>query len=191
MSRIPTLLPVKYKCGHTEKRDLARIAPSKRRAAASSDFWATRAGRDGTGLVCRKCFDSAKSVDREQRMRQWMLDIEQFETEHQLPDLRGTEKQHNAGLVDSARRDRHTVLTAVLDDETTEYPEQRADVLEAAKALTRAGWWTNNLGFKIRTDADYGQDEYVELIFDGAREIDENPTEHIENENPHDWTDGQ
>src|SRR5699024_10122938 len=58
-------------------------------------------------------------------------------------------------------------------------------------ALTRAGWWTDNLGFKIRTDADYGQDEYVELSLDGARKIDKNPTDHIENENPHDWAAGQ
>jgi len=120
-----------------------------------------------------------------------MLDIDQFEIDFQLPDLTGTEKQHNAGLVDSTRRDRHTVVTALLDDETTEYREQREEILEAAKSLTRAGWWTNNLGFKVRTDSEYGHDEYVELIFDGAREIDESPAEHIEYENPLDWTDGQ
>ena len=191
MSKIPTTLPVKYKCGHTEKRDLSGVSPSKRRAAANSDFWATRAGKDGTGLVCRKCFDATREEDKEQRMRQWMLDIDEFETQLSLPALTGSEKQHSSGLVDSARRDRHTILTELLDEQDSHYPEQHDDILTAAHALTRAGWWTNNLGFKTRTTSEYGPEEYLELLFDGARDAAERAEEYIETENPHDWTDDQ
>lgn len=187
MSKVPTQWPVKYKCGHTERRDLSNVPPTKRRRAAESDFWSTKAGRAGDGLVCKKCFGAERSQDKEQRMRQWMLDIEQFESDHDLPKLQGTLRQLDSGLVDSARRDRHSVLSALLDDEETEYPERREEILAAVHTLNRAGWWTGNLGFNTRRDFDYGQEEYVELVLDGAQQEAKREDARIENENPHAW----
>lgn len=54
---IRTVFPVKYKCGHTEKRDYSKVATSKRRQLAESDFFATKAGKNDDGLVCKKCFN--------------------------------------------------------------------------------------------------------------------------------------
>lgn len=187
MSKIPTLWPVKYKCGHTEKRDLGSVPPTKRRAAAASDFWATQAA--GDGMVCSKCFRTRRAQDRDKWLRQMMLDIEQFETEHALPELTGTDKQLTSGLIESARRDRYSVLSELTDPETAEQPDRGDELLAAAKTLTWAGWWTNNLGYRLRKEHDYGQDEYIELILDGAeQEANREPAERIINENPHDWT---
>lgn len=188
MSGIPTMWPVKYKCGHTEKRDLSKVPPSKRKAAAGSDFWSTKAGPNDDGMVCSKCFKEQTAEDTEKRTRQWMLDIAAFEDEHQLPELTGTDKQISSGLVDSARKDRYTVLTELLDDDN---PDQAAQqVIEAARALTRAGWWTNNVGFKTRKDLDYGPEEYAELILDGAQQAvtdADSDRETVTAENPFDW----
>lgn len=178
MSNVPTHWPVTYKCGHKEKRDLSKVPPSKRAAAAASDFFATKAGKDKNGMVCTKCFNK----EHKQFLRQIMLDTEQFETDHQLPELTGTDKQVSAGLVESARRDRCTVLADVVEN-----TDDSAAVLDAARSLTWAGWWVNTLGYKLRTKFEYGTDEYVELITDGAEQEAKREDHHIESENPHDW----
>lgn len=184
---IPTTFPVKYKCGHTEKRDLSNVAASKRRQLAESDFFATKAGKDDSGMVCNKCFAADREQDTETFLRQLILDAEAFETEHELPELTGTDKQVSSGLVDSARRDRFTVLANLADD--ADYAEQFSRVLEAARSLTWGGWWTNNLGFKVRKTNEYGAEEFAELIYDGAEEeAKRDPSERVEAENPHDWS---
>ncbi|SMX98849.1 hypothetical protein [Brevibacterium linens] len=183
---IPTVFPVKYKCGHTEKRDLSRVAPSKRKSLAESDFFATKAGKNDDGLVCKKCFNAERENDTEAFLKQLMLDTEAFEAEHGLPELTGTDKQISSGLVESARKDRFTVLDTIANDE--EYADQFPTVLEAAQTLTWGGWWTNNLGFKTRKDNEYGPEEFVELIIDGAEEEAKRaPSARAEPENPHDW----
>ncbi|HIW98575.1 MAG TPA: hypothetical protein H9871_00360 [Candidatus Nesterenkonia stercoripullorum] len=189
MSKIPTHFPVTYKCGHTEKRDLSAIPVSRRKQAAASDFWSTKAGRDGDGLICGSCFNQTREKDKEDFLRQLMLDVESFEQERQLPELEGSPKQQESGLIDSARRDRYAVLSALLSPEESEHPEKKDEVLEAAAVLTRAGWWTDNLSYKDRNSLEYGQDEYLEFLLDGAeqqrRRSDDG--ERIETENPHDW----
>lgn len=183
---IPTVFPVKYKCGHTEKRDLSRVAPSKRKQLAASDFFATKAGKDDDGMVCKKCFKAERETDTEEFLRQLMLDTEAFEAEQALPELNGTDKQISSGLVESARKDRFSVLVAIANDD--EYGEQFPSVLEAARTLSWGGWWTNNLGYKTRKDNEYGAEEFVELIIDGAEEeAKRQPSERVEPENPHDW----
>lgn len=183
---IPTTFPVKYKCGHTEKRDLSKVAASKRRQLAESDFFATKAGKNDDGLVCKKCFNAERESDTETFLRQLMLDAEAFEAEHELPELTGTDKQISSGLVESARKDRFTVLDAIATDD--DHFEQFPAALEAARSLTWGGWWTNNLGYKIRKDNEYGPEEYIELIIDGAaEEAKREPREQISPENPHDW----
>lgn len=184
---ISTSFPVKYKCGHTEKRDLSNVAASKRRQLAESDFFATKAGSDDDGMVCDKCFKENQKVDKEAFIRQLMLDTEAFENQHELPEMTGTEKQVTSGLVESARRDRFTVLEAIL--ESDEFAEQGDAALSAARTLTWGGWWTNHLGYKERRiDNDYGPEEYLELIIDGAdQEAKRESTNRIEAENPHDW----
>lgn len=183
---IPTVFPVKYKCGHTEKRDLSNIPASKRRQLANSDFFATVAGPNDDGMVCRKCFNAAQGRDTEAFLAQLMLDAESFEAEHDLPELTGTDKQVSSGLVESARRDRFSVLDEIAQNEA--YTDQLPAVLTAARTLTWGGWWTNELGYKIRKAAEYGPEEYIELIIDGAeQEAKKDRSERIEPENPHDW----
>lgn len=184
---IPTVFPVKYKCGHTEKRDLSKVAPSKRKALAESDFFARKAGKNDDGLVCKSCFNADREQDTAAFLRQLMLDSEAFEEHHDLPALTGTDKQISSGLVDSARKDRYSVLNELLDSD--EYADRADETLDAARTLTWAGWWTNHLGYKERRiENDYGPEEYIELIIDGAaEEAKREPREQISPENPHDW----
>lgn len=187
MSKIPTTLPVKYKCGHTKPRDLSNISPSLRRSFAKSNFFAQQAGKNKDGMVCPDCFNEQRGKETEQYLRQLMLDAEQFETDYHLPELTGTERQRSSGLVDSARRDRYTVLSELLGDES-EFPEYADLILNSAANLTRAGWWATNLGYKERKESDYGQEEFKELIIDGSQQELEyqkhRRDEYVETENP-------
>lgn len=179
---VPTTWPVKYKCGHTEKRDLSRVPASRRREAANSTFWATKAGKDGDGLVCTKCFNEHREANKDQWRRQLLIDSEQFSTDHDLPELTGTEKQQQSGLVDSAQIDRFTVLSSIID----ELNESEAETaIEAAKAITRAGWWTNNVGYTARKELELDATDLSELIVEEAENTD--TAEYIDTENPHDW----
>lgn len=192
MSKIPTHYPVKYKCGHTVSTDLSKIPPSKRAAAARSDFYETRAGKDNDGMVCPNCFKKQRKTDTTAFLNQLMLDAETFEEEHQLPDLTGTDRMISSGLVEGARRDRYSVLSLLLGDDS-EYPEDRQSILDAAQSLTWAGWWVNNLSFKTRKDNDYGQEELYTLVIDGAEQEAkrEDSNDRITSENPHDWNPGE
>ncbi|WP_350270834.1 hypothetical protein AAFP32_04590 [Brevibacterium sp. CBA3109] len=186
MSKIPTHYPVKYKCGHSASTDLSKVPPSRRAQAARSDFYATKAGKDQNGMICPSCFKKQRATDTESFLNQLMLDTEAFETEHDLAALEGTDRMVSSGLVDSARRDRYTVLSTLLGDDT-EYPDNHDDVLSAAQALTWAGWWANTLSYGIRKDNDYGQEEFYTLVIDGAeQEAKRDKSERIVAENPHD-----
>lgn len=187
---IPTTWSVKYACGHSAKRDLSNFAPSKRKSAAAT-FFKDRAN-DGKGMVCPKCFKEQGAGDREKFLNQLSLDAAQFATEHDLPELTGTDKQVASGLVESAKRDRFVVLDELLDPERSEYPGDSEIILASARRITRAGWWTNNLGYKARKEEEYGQEEFKELIIDGAQEQIKYEQalaerEHIEPENPFEW----
>lgn len=188
MSKIPTHYPVKYKCGHTKLRDLSAVPPSRRAEAAHSDFFATKAGKNHAGMVCDDCFADKRREDTKTYLAQLMLDAEAFEEEHTLPALEGTDRMVASGLVDGARRDRFIVLSTLLGDDS-DYPDQTSKILEAAKALTWAGWWANTLSYGVRKTNDYGQEEFYELVIDGAeQEAKRDHSERISSENPHDWT---
>lgn len=187
MSKIPTHYPVKYKCGHSASTDLSKVPPSRRAQAARSDFYATKAGKDKDGMICPNCFKKQRTADTESFLNQLMLDTEAFETAHDLPDLEGTDRMVSSGLVESARRDRYTVLSTLLGEDS-EYPDNRDDVLGAAQSLTWAGWWANTLSYGIRKDNDYGQEEFYTLVIDGAeQEAKRDKSDRVVAENPHDW----
>lgn len=187
MSKIPTHYPVKYKCGHTATRDLSAVPPSRRAQASRSDFFATKAGKDENGMVCPSCFKKDRAADTETYLNQLMLDAEAFEKDHDFPDLEGTDRMVSSGLVEGARRDRYTVLAALLGEDS-EYPSDREQILAAAQALTWAGWWVNTLSYRIRKDNEYSQEEFYTLVIDGAaEEAKRDRSERIVAENPHDW----
>lgn len=192
---IPTKFPVKHKCGHSPLIDLANNrndklnrGPTKREGFAT---WLSEKWSDpDDGRDCGKCFKASRNKDTELNERQWMLDIEEFDTKYQLPELRGTEKMIDSGLVDSARKDRYSILSLLFDSEQSQHTDKHGDLLDASRVLDWAGFWTNHLGFKVRKDRDYGQDEFVEILIDGAAEEakrKESATdgEHIETENPY------
>lgn len=188
---IPTKHKITYACGHTKTEDLKTRFPDKpvtKLNKGFADFLSEK--NQENERVCGPCFKESRKVDE----NQWMLDIADFEQKYQLPDLEGSEKQHEKGVVDSARKDRHSVLQELFENPSDDAKSQHATLLEASRELTRVNFWTDNLGFKIRKDNDYGQDEYITLILDGLREKQEREAagddDRIETENPHDW-DGQ
>ena len=188
---IPTKWPIDHRCGHTVKIDLKQKyskGPSEREGFA---HWASKAWSDPEkGRDCPDCFKQKRQVD----FNQWMLDVEEFEQRYILPELRGSEKQFSSGLIDSARRDRHSVISELFDPERSGHMDKHGSLLDAVRVLDHVNWWTNNLGFKVRKERNYGQDEAVELILDGAeveaqrQAAQQQPgSEYIESENPHHW----
>lgn len=187
MSKIPTHYPVKYKCGHSASTDLSKIPPSKRAQAARSDFFAAKAGKDKNGMICPSCFKKQRASDNERYRNQLMLDAESFEHEHGLPALEGTDRMVSSGLVEGARIDRYSVLSALLGEDS-QYPDNREEILDATQTLTWGGWWVNTLSYRIRKDNDYGQEEFYTLVIDGAeQEAKREQSDPVVAENPHDW----
>lgn len=188
---IPTKHKITYACGHTKTEDLKARFPDKpvtKLNKGFADFLSEK--NQENERVCTPCFKESRKVDE----NQWMLDIADFEQKYQLPDLEGSEKQHEKGVVDSGRKDRYSVLQELFENSSDDAKSQHATLLDASRELTRVNFWTDNLGFKIRKDNDYGQAEYITLILDGLREKQEREAagvdDRIETENPHDW-DGQ
>lgn len=186
--------PIKHKCGHTQsinlatnKNDKLNRGPVDRPGFAKwlSDAW----GDSENGRDCPKCFKASRLQDSELNERQWMLDIEEFETKYHLPELRGTEKMQSSGLVDNARKDRFAVLGTLFDPDESTHMDQHGELLSASRELGWAGFWATHLGVKVRREHEYGQDEYVTLIVDGAaaeaqRKDRFKDSGHIETENP-------
>lgn len=191
---IPAKFSIKHKCGHTQLIDLANNRNDKlnRGPTKREDFagWLSGVWSDPeTGRDCTECFKAANRKDADLNERQWMLDIEDFETKYSLPALRGTEKMVSSGLVDSARKDRYTVLSVLFDSDESEHMDKHGDLLDASRTLDWAGFWVTHLGFKVRKTRGYGQTENVEILLDGANEEAQKKQrladhEHIETENP-------
>ena len=161
---IKTKLSVEFTCGHTDVLDLAHVPAGRRKAHAFGL---------GKNYVCRKCFQAKGKEELEQKNRQTLLDAEAFAGEHELEELTGSEKQ-----IAWASRVRYEVLSEVLDsDEDPAQHEQAQQVLNAARPLTRSGWWLDNC-----TDKDLTVDDLIELILTAE---DSDSTEHIETENPY------
>lgn len=165
---IPTELPIQYKCGHTEKRDLSDVPAGKRKSRAR--FY-------GEKFDCKKCFTAAKAADKETDANQRAIDAQAFSDKHELPELEGSEKQIKWAMIL-----RHETVAAVA--EADEIDHDTDEVLEAAQQITWAGWWLDNLNWQDRKDNDYGPADYAELILSGPAAQAERDETHVETENP-------
>ncbi|GFZ82330.1 hypothetical protein [Nesterenkonia alkaliphila] len=200
MSKIPTKHNITFKCGHTEKVDLGPGGRWPKPANKRKSFALWASSEDGfanpeKGMDCSNCWGEARKQDD----TQWLLDIEQFEQKYQLPEFTGTEKQlASEGLVKSAMKSRHSVLRELFEEPTEEAKAQHGQLLEAARTVTHMNFWTDDdgrhggLGYGVRKDNDYGQEEYIELLLAKYQEeldraANQEGTERIETENPHDW----
>lgn len=160
---IATTLPITHSCGHTATRDLSHVPAGRRK---------THAFGISKHQVCPKCLKSQKSQDLEKRNRAVLAEAAGFEEEHALPELTGSEKQ-----VSWATRVRYQVLSEIQDaDEHPEDQDTAEQTIQAAKALTRAGWWLDNT-----TDKDLDVDDLIELITTALDPAEDQP---IESENP-------
>ena len=161
---IRTQLSIDFGCGHTETVDLAHVPAGRRKAHAFGL---------GKNRVCTKCFRAKGKQELEQLNRQLLLDAAEFEQQHDLPDLTGSEKQ-----IDWATRARFQALSEIVDsDETPDDQAQAQQVLDTARTLTRSGWWIDNT-----TDKDLTVEDITELILTAEESND--GTETVENENP-------
>lgn len=165
---IPNSLPVKYKCGHTEKCDLSDVPPGKRKSRAQ--FY-------GRKFDCKKCFTKSRQASTEQDANARAIEAESFTHEHQLPELDGSEKQVKWAMII-----RHETLEAVISAENLNHGS--AEVLDAARAIRWAGWWMDNLNWQDRKEHDYDADDFAELILTGPAAQHERDETHIETENP-------
>lgn len=165
---IPTKLPIEFSCGHTETKDLADTPAGKRKS---------RAFGLGKNFVCTKCFKKQGKAHLEQLNQDALADAMSFETDHDLPELQGSEKQ-----VNWATRIRFDVLNHILEtrqsgDVNDEAHAQPDAVIETAKTLPHAGWWIDN--FQDTSDLDV--DDLIELI---TTAVDETAEDRLDTENP-------
>lgn len=165
---LPTQLPIKYKCGHTEKRDLSNVPPGKRKSRAQ--FY-------GSKFDCTKCFKKSKAAEKDAEANERALDAAAFSEEHQLPELEGSDKQTKWAMIL-----RHETLDAVLGAESLAHDP--ADVFTAARAIRWAGWWMDNLNWKDQEEHSYGPEEFAELILTGPAAQQDRDETHVETENP-------
>lgn len=165
---IPTALPIKYKCGHTEKRELGDVPPGKRKSRAK--FY-------GQKFDCKKCFTKNRDADKERDANARAIDAESFAAEHSLPELDGSEKQVKWAMIL-----RHETLSAVLDADDLQHDP--SEVTDAARAIQFGGWWLDNLNWQDQKDHDYSPDDIAELILTGPAAQAERDQTHVETENP-------
>lgn len=165
---IPTTLPIKYKCGHTEKRDLSDVPAGKRKSRVR--FY-------GQKFDCKKCFKATKAATNEAEANQRAIDAEAFSATHELPELEGSEKQIKWGMIL-----RFETVAAVVDAD--ELDHDAAEVLDAARSIRYAGWWLDTLNWQDQKDHDYGPSDFAELILTGPAAQAERDETHVETENP-------
>ena len=161
---IPTKLPIKFSCGHTETKDLSSTPAGKRKS---------RAFGLGKNFVCSRCFRKQGQESLEQLNREILANAMAFEEDHSLPELQGSEKQ-----VAWATKIRYEVLSDIVDsDDSATQQAQATQVLDTAHHLSQAGWWIDN----CRDTSELDTDDLIELI---TTAVDESETDHIQTENP-------
>ncbi|MBP5935428.1 hypothetical protein [Streptomyces acidiscabies] len=133
---VPTRWPVEHTCGHLIDHDLSN-RPADRRAGYAR--WL--AGKD-----CSGCWRTARDADTQSK-DQWLaarraeeqLAAAEWATRFNMPPLEGPERALEWG-----ERCRHQLMTAaytaLVTDGTTSDTDWEA-VEDAARPLTRAGWW--------------------------------------------------
>lgn len=169
---IPTELPVKHKCGHTEKKDFSDVPAGKRKSRAK--WWSEN--RD-----CFRCWKQSQDQDKEQQLRQRLLDAEQFQQSYELPELEGSEAQIKWATLIRAERLEELVA------EDSDQKHRQDEILEATKQIVWAGWWLDNLHWKDVKEQGYGPEEFAELILTGPAAQQQREENQIQTENPHDW----
>ncbi|MEU4180801.1 hypothetical protein [Streptomyces sp. NPDC026589] len=133
---VKTIWPITHSCGHHTARDLSGRAADRRAGFAE---WLAK-------QECTDCWRTAKEGD-EQDKAAWLeakrakeqAESEAWSEQYRMPPLEGTERAVAWGV-----RCRHQVLAAaytalVLEGETDEREWEAIE--EAARLVTRAGWW--------------------------------------------------
>lgn len=162
---VKTIWKITHSCGHLGDRDLSDRGADHR--AGFAEWLAKQA--------CTDCWRAAKEGD-EQDKAAWLeakrteeqAESEAWSEQYRMPPLEGTERAVSWGV-----RCRHQVLAAaytalVLEGETSESAWE--EIEEAARTITRAGWWIDQRSSE--------PDDLAELL-QAATEADR-PTE-----NPH------
>lgn len=133
---VKTIWPITHSCGHHTERDLSGRGADRRAGFAE---WLAK-------QECTDCWRAAKEGD-EQDKAAWLktkraeeqAESEAWSEQYRMPPLEGTERAVAWGV-----RCRHQVLAAaytalVLEGETDEREWEAIE--EAARFVTRAGWW--------------------------------------------------
>lgn len=188
-SKVPTKFKIAHKCGHSPLVDLGPKGKYAKPAAKRAAFvqWANKAWSDPeSGRDCWDCYKQTTKVDR----HQLLLDAEAFEEKYQLPSFTGTEKQlASEKLIAGVTLARYFVLQSLFENPEDEAKQQHAQLLDAARAVSYAGFWANELSYGTIKDHDYGQPEFIELLL-SAHEAEQERAErkesgeYIETENP-------
>ncbi|WP_328912454.1 MULTISPECIES: hypothetical protein [unclassified Streptomyces] len=162
---VKTIWQITHSCGHAASRDLS-ARPADRRAGFA-EWLATQ--------ECTDCWKAARDGDAqdkaawlEAKRAQEQAESEAWSAQYAMPPLEGTER-----AVAWAVRCRHQILAAaytalVIEGETTEAEWEAVE--DAARTITRAGWWI---------DQRSSEPEDLTELLDAATEADR-PTE-----NPH------
>lgn len=133
---VKTIWQITHSCGHQAQRDLSDRAADRRAGFAE---WLAK-------QECSDCWRAAKEGD-EQDKAAWLeakraeeqAESEAWSERYRMPPLEGRERAVAWGV-----RCRHQVLAAaytalVLEGETSE--AEWEEIEEAARTITRAGWW--------------------------------------------------
>jgi len=133
---VPTVWTITFSCGHTADRDLSD-RPADRRAGFAD--WLTR-------TPCTDCWRAAQGEDTTSKA-EWLAhkraaeqaEAEEWSARYRMPPLDGTERAVAWGT-----RCRYQLVaaayTALVLEGTTSDTEWEA-IEDAARPLTRAGWW--------------------------------------------------
>ncbi|MFD3814486.1 hypothetical protein ACFWRZ_05400 [Streptomyces rubiginosohelvolus] len=133
---VKTIWPITHSCGHHTERDLSGRAADRRAGFAEwlakqecTDCW--RAAKEGA--------EQDKAAWLETKRAEEQAESEAWSEQYRMPPLEGTERAVAWGV-----RCRHQVLAAaytalVLEGETDEREWEAIE--EAARFVTRAGWW--------------------------------------------------
>ncbi|MFB8086867.1 hypothetical protein [Streptomyces sp. NPDC055992] len=133
---VKTVWPISHSCGHHDDRDLS-ARPADQRAGFAE--WLAK-------QPCTDCWRAAKAGDEQDRAA-WLAakraeeqaESEAWSQQYRMPPLDGTDR-----AISWAVRCRHQLLAAaytdqVLEGQTTETEWEAIE--EAARTVTRAGWW--------------------------------------------------
>lgn len=133
---VKTVWHITHSCGHDDDRDLSH-RPADRRAGFA-DWLATQ--------ICTDCWKAEKGSDGRDtadwlasKRAEEQAESDAWSEQYRMPPLEGTDRAVAWGV-----RCRHQILAAaytalVVEGETSEAAWE--EIEEAARSITRAGWW--------------------------------------------------